>query len=548
DSALRGQTVLIGVTARGLADDFLTPVSGLHTGMAGVEVTAQLFAALQQGRGLTTLPRPAQALLCGLLVGALAWSFRRVTPRQALANAIGLAVACVMLAWLLVALDIWLPPFSVVLAALLAYPIWSWRRLEATARSLEAELEALQAATGPMGRVPTLVTPTRTDNDFIGQRTDALLTATAQLREARQLLADTLAALPDAVFVTDAEGRITQANRQALRVCGREGPHPEVLIGLPLDAALGGLTPVESPSWQALWRQAQTTQTLVSTEASQGDTAQHLVQMAAASDPADQASDTGTPAARPHGVIVCVSDMTLLRQAELQRQELLGFIAHDIRSPQASLLALVELQRMGDGLSNDEALEHVETLARGTLDLCEELLQVMRAETRPVTLARTDLYSLAEEAMAEVQLRASARHITLSGNWTGETRLPATVDAYLLHRALVNLLGNAVKFSPDGSAVQIEVTAEPGGFRIAVQDQGPGIPASELGRLFRRYERVEQGRPSQLAAGIGLGLVFIETVARRHGGHVTVHSLEGQGSRFELSLPEVNAPAAAPEA
>lgn len=541
DSALRGQTVLIGVTARGLADDFLTPVSGLHTGMAGVEVTAQLLASLQQGRSLSTLPRPAQALLCGLLVGALAWSFRRLTPRQALAHATVLAVGSVLLAWLLVAIDLWIPPFSVVLAALLAYPIWSWRRLEATARSLEAELQALQAATDTP---QASALPPQPQNDFIGQRTDALRTASAQLREARQLLADTLAALPDAVFVTDAGGHITQVNRQALRVCGKgRSEEPGALIGKTLDDVLGDLIPAESPRWLTLWQQAHATQALVSTEASHADGAQYLVHLAASRQP--QANEAaGSQPEAPSGVIVCVSDMTQLRQAELQRQELLGFIAHDIRSPQASLLALVELQRMGKGIPQDEALEHVETLARSTLDLCEELLQVMRAETRPVTLSRSDLYSLAEEAMAEVQLRASPRGIGLSGNWTGETRLPAMVDAYLLHRAMVNLLGNAVKFSPDYSAVQVEVSAQSGGFLIAVQDQGPGIPESELGRLFRRYERVEQGRPSKLAAGIGLGLVFIETVARRHGGHVKVHSLAGQGSRFELWLPEVNLPPA----
>jgi signal transduction histidine kinase len=80
---------------------------------------------------------------------------------------------------------------------------------------------------------------------------------------------------------------------------------------------------------------------------------------------------------------------------------------------------------------------------------------------------------------------------------------------------------------------------------LAVQDQGPGIPESELGRLFRRYERVEQGRPSKLAAGIGLGLVFIDTVARRHGGRVQVHNQAGAGARFELWLPQASPDAVA---
>jgi len=114
------------------------------------------------------------------------------------------------------------------------------------------------------------------------------------------------------------------------------------------------------------------------------------------------------------------------------------------------------------------------------------------------------------------------------------------VDDYLVHRALVNLLGNAVKFSPDGGAVKVDVVRHTDALLIAVQDEGPGIPENELGRLFRRYERVEQGRPSKLAAGIGLGLVFIETVARRHGGRIQVSSTPGEGSRFELWLPQAS--------
>jgi PAS domain S-box-containing protein len=522
DSALRGKDVLIGVTARGLADAFLTPVSGLNTGMTGVEVTAQLLSSIKHGQGLYTLSRPTQAVLAALLVWGLAWSFRRVTPRQALFNAMSLSVASVLGSWLLMWGDVWSAPFSTVMAALLAYPVWSWRRLEATARSLEAELKVL-------GDAAEVAAPDRR-NDFMGQRTDALHVASVQLREARQLLADTLAALPDAVFVTDAEGRITQANREAAQVAGLA--EAQGLIGQMLTDVLAPLTPSESPTWGLLLQRALQERAPLSTEASHPSGKQYLVNLAAAGDTATDAS--------PGGVIACATDMTALRQAELQRQELLGFIAHDIRSPQASLIALVELQKMGAGLPPDDALAHVDMLARSTLDLCEELLQVMRAETRPVTLKEVDAYSLAEECMEELGLQARTRRIHIQGNWSGDQRLPVEVDDYLVHRALVNLLGNAVKFSPDGGAVKVDVVRHTDALLIAVQDEGPGIPENELGRLFRRYERVEQGRPSKLAAGIGLGLVFIETVARRHGGRIQVSSTPGEGSRFELWLPQAS--------
>jgi signal transduction histidine kinase len=77
---------------------------------------------------------------------------------------------------------------------------------------------------------------------------------------------------------------------------------------------------------------------------------------------------------------------------------------------------------------------------------------------------------------------------------------------------------------------------------IAVIDQGPGIPPAELKKLFRRYERLETSTAARVTAGVGLGLVFIDTVARRHGGRVQVHSEPGQGSCFELWLPSPTPP------
>lgn len=549
-STFTGRDILVGVTARGLADTFLTPVTSQSTGMPGVEVSAQLLANLRQGGMLYTVPRPAQAAASAALVLLLGWSFRTVTPRRALAHAVSLSAAVLLASWLLMAADIWWAPFSTVLASLLAYPVWSWRRLEATARALQDELDLI--AHDPVAAASR--PPSSAAGDLLDQRTTALRQAGAQLRVARQMLADTLAALPDAVFVTDAEGRVNQANRQAALMSGSATPSD--LAGRSLVEVLAPLVPSEAPTWDLLLQKVasgsdpiagdtggapRTTGSAptVTTEAIDPNGRQYLVHLVAMQAPPHPDDDEGWPdwPAPPNGVIVCATELTELRRAEMQRQELLGFIAHDIRSPQASLLALVELQQMGHGPSPDEALQHIESLARGTLDLCEELLQVMRAENRPVSLQATDLHSLADECIDEVSLRARLKHVQLRRNWDGETRHPAVVDDYLVHRALVNLLGNAVKFSPEHSVVTVSISMQDGHHVLTVTDQGPGIPQSELGRLFRRYERLEQGRPSRLPPGIGLGLVFIDTVARRHGGRVTVTSEPGQGARFALWLP-----------
>lgn len=522
-STFRQRHVLIGVTANGLGDTFQTPVSPFGEGMSGVEVIAQFLDALRQGRFIHALPHAANAMLSALLVLALLWSYRRATPRQGLINSACMAIGAVLVSWGLMYWGLWWPPFGLALGAMLSYPVWSWRKLEATARELEHELQVMSLELGAPGLQPA--SPAQTaPADFMQQRTDALSRASAQLRQTRQLLAHTLSALPDAVFVVNAAHVVTQANQQACTMTNHS--HPSALLGRRLSEVLAPLAPTEAPTWEMLLDKARLSHAPVTTAAAHPRGKQYLVAVVGA--------DHGSPGS---GAIVCATDVTALQEAELQRSELLGFIAHDIRSPQASLISLVDLHRIGGKMSQEETLKHVEAMARHTLALCEELLQVMRAETRPIAPAQGDLIQLAQDCLDEMQLQARTKDMTLVGNWPPGHMQVATFDDYLLHRALINLLSNAIKFSPKGGHVSVTVTREPGHHVIAVRDQGPGIPESELGRLFKRYERVEQGRPSKLAAGIGLGLVFIDTVARRHGGQVKVINSPGEGACFELWLP-----------
>lgn len=510
--------VLIGVTARGLGAGVRTPIDREGELTPGIEVIAQVLHGLRQGWQVRTLPPALQAALSAGVILLLWTSLGHSAPRQALLTCSGVCLAALALAWGLMQADLWWPPGALALGALLCHPLWSWQRMERTAQALEAELQAIRGDGG------TTASPDSFPGDYLQQRTTAVRQASAALRHDHQTLSRTLSALPDAVFVLDQSGRIKQLNQQALGLIGQPESHAR---GLPLDAALAGWTPQDAPTWQMLVERACESRQMQRSEATHPSGGHRLVSLMTAGPPTDA------------DVLVCAADVTALREAELQRAELLGFIAHDLRSPPASLISLVELRRLGGGgLSESEVLSHVETMARQTLSLCEELLQVMRAENRPLSTASGDLSRLADEVIRDMQPQALARQQRLLRAPGDPSSVPAVFDDYLLHRALGNLIGNAIKFGPPGSEVRVSARADAGGVLLAVQDQGPGIPESELGRLFRRYERVEQGRPSKLAAGIGLGLVFIDTVARRHGGRVQVHNQAGAGARFELWLPQ----------
>jgi CHASE2 domain-containing sensor protein/signal transduction histidine kinase len=528
DEAFKGRYVLIGVTAQGLGDRFQTPVGA---GMPGVEVSAQFLTSLRQDRRVQAMPAPWNAALSALLVLGLLLAYTRMAPRRAFMLAVATVCLGPFAAWLLMAGGLWWPPFGLALGAVLSYPLWSWYKLETTARDLEAELHRLSGDPGVQTTWPASELAGSPRSDFMSQRTDALSHAGAQLRQARQVLARTLAALPDAVFVVDASHHIARANDQAALMTGL--PSAEALVGRHFSEVLSSWSPTDAPSWDLLLSRAAQNGRVQHTEATHPSGQQSLMALVAVE---------GGPDAVDAEVIVCATDVSALRQAELQRAELLGFIAHDIRSPQASLVSLVELHRIGGKMSHEEMLGHVEAMARQSLDLCEELLQVMRAETRPIAPTPGDLAVLATGCMGEMRLQAGSKQITLHADWPEGLHMPAVFDDYLLHRALNNLLSNAIKFSPKSGLVVVSLEAQPGYHVLSVRDQGPGIPESEIGRLFKRYERVEQGRPSNLAAGIGLGLVFIDTVARRHGGHVKIINRPGEGACFEMWLPAQSLP------
>ncbi|RZI79970.1 MAG: CHASE2 domain-containing protein [Rubrivivax sp.] len=520
----QGKFVLIGATALGLGDGHQTPASGSLKVMPDVEITANLLNMLRTGAGIRPVASRDVGLVSAGLVLALMLAYVRLTSSQALLLTLASALGAAALAVVMLSMGVWFAPAAFMLTALLAYPIWSWRRLETTRQFLDAEISRLALAhTDPGQNTARRHVP----HDDVERRIATIQEANVRLTQAQQLLANTLKAMPEAVLVVDSAGQARQANPQFNTLLDISAP--AALPGQPIDALLARWMPTDAPRWSMLIDRVLSEDRTVITEV-HGPLDQHLLARIA---------PLPAVAGQSAWVVLCLADITPIRLIEQQRDDLLGFIAHDIRSPQASLISLVQLQGLTrSAMAPEEVLEHVDTLARSTLALCDELLQIMRAEKHPVQLHATLLPQLVEQALKEVDLQAKVKGIALTREWAAaDHHSLVQLDSSLVRRALVNLLNNAVKFSPPGSEVRVHLGQSEGFKVIAIIDQGPGIPAAELKKLFRRYERLESSTASRVTAGVGLGLVFIDTVARRHGGHVHVHSEEGQGSRFELWLP-----------
>jgi PAS domain S-box-containing protein len=330
--------------------------------------------------------------------------------------------------------------------------------------------------------------------------------------------------MPDGIIVTDQLGMILFANHHIERWF-RE-PMPS-LSGMPLTTLLEGHDPRDLPPWHET-----VSDTLTQQESRTVDLKVHgkdfLIHFAPFTLP-----DSNQP-----GIIANISDISELREQQRQHREAIDFISHDVRSPLVSQLALIEQLKRDPGHIDAQQIEQLGRLARRSYHLAEEFVQLARAEQLTETrFYDCELLAIVENARDSICEQAQEKQISLQLHGTEDLWLNG--NAELLERAVINLLTNAIQYSPENSSIQIEVYRAGHLACLAVADEGIGIDANELPYLFDRYYRQKS---SELAGihGTGLGLSFVRTVIEKHRGEITVDSSPNQGATFTLKLPIAN--------
>ncbi|MBS0419397.1 MAG: CHASE2 domain-containing protein [Proteobacteria bacterium] len=231
-----------------------------------------------------------------------------------------------------------------------------------------------------------------------------------------------------------------------------------------------------------------------------------------------------------------LTDISEMRKAQRERDDVIRFLSHDMKSPASSLMGLAQLQRDPQrALPPEELSERLDVLAQRTLALVDGFVALARAES--VDRSKFDEFDVRDaiqDAYDEVWGAAQARNISISCTAPADL-LHIEGDRQLLARAIVNLLNNAVKFSPDGTAVALECLAQPATVLIRITDSGPGIAPEQQALLFQRFTRgVHRG--ARDPGGAGLGLAFVRVAAEKHGGRVWAENTTG-GAVFCLSVP-----------
>jgi signal transduction histidine kinase len=228
-----------------------------------------------------------------------------------------------------------------------------------------------------------------------------------------------------------------------------------------------------------------------------------------------------------------------LRQLEELRDNLVHMVVHDMRNPLTSIKGFLHILDMVEGETmSEDGRKYVQIATSATdnlIELTSSLLDISKMEAGKMTLDLSEchLIDLISEVMGKVESLRENRELTLE-----VPAEPVTVlgDAGLLARIIQNLLGNALKFTPDGGRISVGLEADQHSVRVYVRDTGPGIPPESRKRIFEKFGQVTaQGNRQQYSTG--LGLTFCKLAVEAHGGSIAVDSEVGKGSTFWFVIP-----------
>jgi two-component system phosphate regulon sensor histidine kinase PhoR len=240
------------------------------------------------------------------------------------------------------------------------------------------------------------------------------------------------------------------------------------------------------------------------------------------------------------GLLIVFVDVTELRRLESLRRDFVANASHELRTPIAAVRSATETLRDGALDEPDAAIRFVDIIDRNAQrlqSLVEDMLELSKLESNEFKLKRerVELGSVVPIVLALFRERAEKKGVRLAAELPREATA-VLGDARALEHVLLNLVDNAVKYCPHGTRVIVKASRQGDRVKLVVADDGPGIPAEHLPRVFERFYRVDAGRSRELG-GTGLGLSIVKHMVEAMRGRVSVEAEVGRGSTFTVSLP-----------
>jgi len=253
---------------------------------------------------------------------------------------------------------------------------------------------------------------------------------------------------------------------------------------------------------------------------------------------ADRATAIRNPQGFPVRLIGAVSDITERKHAEQMKSDFVSFVTHQLRTPLSGIKWMLELA-MDATDTPEEMRSYIEDARTSTdrlIELVNDLLDVSRLERGKlqITLRELDLTEMTRDIADEIKPLSDEKKLSLSID--AEADLPKVQgDAQLMRQAILNMISNAVKYTPLGGKIQIRIGRDGDRLLWSVKDTGIGIPKAEIGNLFGKFYRAGNALTVE-TEGTGLGLYLVRLIIERLGGKVWCESTEGAGSKFSFAL------------
>jgi two-component system phosphate regulon sensor histidine kinase PhoR len=337
------------------------------------------------------------------------------------------------------------------------------------------------------------------------------------LESERSTLDAVLQKMTDGVLIVDAQGTVQLVNPAAMRMFSITST---ISVGKPLIEVVRHHQPAE------MWQHCQTTGEAQSVDFEVG----HRLSL--------HGIATSLHPTISGSTLLLFQDLTHQRQTETMRRDFISNVSHELRTPLAALKALTETLQSGaleDPPAAHRFLGQMETEVDSLSLMVNELLELSRIESGrvPLNLVSTRPIDIVSPAYERLRLQAQRAGLTLTIECPDD--LPAVLaDGSRLQQVVVNLLHNAIKFTPSGGQVTVCATRQDREILFAVTDTGIGIAAEDLPRIFERFYKVDRSRAS---SGTGLGLAIVRHLVEAHGGRIWVESEVGKGSTFNFTIP-----------
>jgi len=555
----KDRIVLIGYTADGLSDQWFTPFSiKAKQKMSGVEIHANAIDTFFTGHEIAEVSDVDVLLLLFGLTFLLWWLDRRFEGMRFYAFAVLLFPGTVVISWLLLKYaNVWLafPPFWT--AIVLVVPAVEVIEVMRVNRDLDAKIGRLSIWDAalrrqdhewdPRERVSAELPEGPERQAWLSALTSAETEERGRSSHRKKLMAGTnqsnakwrleavdyfnedlvrflsfnsaiLGSIEDVIIVADPAGRVVYQNPAAQGVSGYQ------------------LVPPFAPDYLASVLDGRSfVAPFVGVFGARGTTNCEFV---VSHDGKHRYNVTLAPIGKV-GVVVSLHDATAQYELNQAKNDMISLVSHELRTPLTSIRGYSDMLLKYDLVAEKgkpflstiiEESSRLNGLIQSFLDVAyiesgRQKLELTECEINPML---KDMISILGPVAAEKQIRIES----------GQVSEPASVkaDRLLLYQALSNLVTNAIKYSPSGTTVRLNVTNGDGRVHFHIADQGFGIPHEEAGKIFEKFYR-RGNKETRDETGFGLGLAFVKEVAVKHGGDIAVESNVGKGSIFTLTIP-----------